>query len=276
LKKALALVLMLSSFAAAESAATRPSILNEVTVTQRLGEQLPLQLPFRDETGKTIKLGDTLRGKPVLLVPVYYECPSLCNVTLNQLTRTLNAMTENVGEDFDIVTVSFSPTETPTLAAAKKANYLRSYGRPSAGAGWYFLTGEDASIVELMKTIGFDYQWDEKYKIYAHAAAVIVVSPQGKISQYFLGVDYPPTLVSASFKQATAEQVGKVAPSVFLYCFKYDPNTGKYGLIINRSLQVFGVLTVFCIVGLLFTLNHVRHRQERASEQQASGPGGAA
>lgn len=276
MKKALALVLMLSSYAAAESAATRPSILNEVTVEQRLGEQLPLQLPFRNESGRTITLKDTLRGKPVLLVPVYYECPSLCNVTLNQLTRTLNAMTENVGEQFDIVTVSFSPTETPKLAMAKKQNYLRSYGRASAGDGWHFLTGDDASIVELMKTIGFKYEWDEKYKVYAHAAAVIVVAPDGKINQYFLGVDYPPTLVSAAFKQANAGHVAPEAPSVFLYCFKYDPNTGKYGLIINRTLQVFGVLTVFCIVGLLFTLNHVRHRQERASEQQASGPGGAA
>jgi protein SCO1/2 len=275
-KKALALVLLLTSFAVADSAATRPSILNEVTVTQRLGEQLPLHLPFRDENGKNITLGDTFRGRPMLIVPVYYECPSLCNVTLNQLTRTLNVMPENVGEEFDIVTVSFSPTEKPELALAKKQNYLRTYGRSSASAGWYFLTGEDASIVELMKAIGFQYEWDEKYKIYAHAAAVIVASPNGKITQYYLGVDYPPTLVSGSLKQAIAGQVAPEAKSVFLYCFQYDPNTGKYGLIINRTLQVFGVLTVFCIVGLLFTLNHVRHRSERAPEQQASGQGGAA
>lgn len=276
MKKALALVLMLSSFAAAESAATRPSILNEVTVTQRLGEQLPLGLPFRDEQGKTITLGDAFRGRPVLIVPVYYECPSLCNITLNQLTRTLNAMTESVGEQFDIITVSFSPTETPQLAAAKKQNYLRSYGRPNAAAGWYFLTGDESSITALMNAIGFDYQWDEKYKVYAHAAAVLVASPDGKITQYYLGVDYPPNLVSASLKQAVAGQVAPEAPSIFMYCFTYDPNTGKYGLIINRTLQVFGVLTVFGIVGLLFTLNHVRHRQERAPEQQASGHGGAA
>jgi protein SCO1 len=278
--KALAgFILSLSAAAASATVmtappATRPTVLNEVTIEQRLGQKLPLDLTFLDEAGRQVTLGSYFGSKPVLIVPVYYECPMLCNVTLNQLNRTLNALTESAGNEFDIVTVSFDPREQPPLAAAKKKNYLRSYARPSAETGWHFLTGQPSSIEPLMKAIGFQYEWDEKNKQFAHAAAVVVANPDGTISRYFLGVDYPPVDLRTALNIAGAGQVGAAQPAVFLYCFKYDPNTGKYGLIINRALKVSAGVTVIALLGLFFTLNHVRHRHERV--QQAAEEGGNA
>jgi protein SCO1/2 len=272
---ALAAAPLIATPVRAEAPATRPSILNEVTIDQKLGDILPLQLPFRDEAGSVVKLASLFRGKPVIVVPVYYQCPMLCNVTLNQLNRSLNVLSESAGDQFDIITVSFDPNEKPELAAAKKRTYLKSYRRDTAENGWHFLTGESTSIDPLMKAIGFKYEWDDKYKVFAHAATVIVASPTGKISKYFLGVDYPPTELREAIKEAGEGVVAHAAPQIFLYCFMYDPNTGKYGLVINRSLQAFGALTVVGLIGLFFGLNHVRHRHERATEQ-AGGQGGAA
>ena len=260
----LAIVLLATAPAAyGQVAATRPSILNQITIDQKLGDSVPLDTGFRDEAGEEIALRSCFHGKPVVIVPVYYECPMLCSVTLNQFTRTLNAMTENVGEQFDVVTVSFDPRETADLAAAKKRSYLKSYRRNSAETGWHFLTGSKSSLEELMKAIGFHYEWDEKNQQFAHAAVIIVVSPEGKISRYFLGIDYPPVLLQAALKDAGMGKVGQRAESIFLYCFKYDPNTGKYGLVIDRSIKALGALTVIGLVSLIGSLHIVRVRKER-------------
>ncbi len=244
---------------------TRPSILNKVTVDQNLGAMLPLDLSFTDDTGKAVKLADYFNGgRPILLTPVYYKCPSLCNVTLNQLTRSLNAMTESAGKEFDVVAVSFDPSETPQVASDKKNTYVRAYRRDSAAQGLHFLTGPSSSIDPLMQAIGFHYAWDAPNNTWAHAATVIVVSPQGKIIRYFLGVDFPPTELIDALKLASAETVGARTPEVFLYCFKYDPATGKYGLIISRALKVGGVLTVLSVMVLMFSMTHVRNKRLRS------------
>ncbi len=245
----------------AQAPTSQPAILNNVGVDQKLGNQLPLDATFRDEQGNERPLRGFIGGKPVLLTFVYYECPMLCTLTLNQLNRSLNALTESAGESFDIVTISFDPRETPKLAAAKKKTYLRSYRRPSAEQGWHFLTGTEASIEAVTKAAGFRYTYDEANKLYAHASAVLVVSPAGKITQYFLGTDYPPTDVRAALKLAAAGTVGHPTEQILFYCFKYDPATGKYGLIISRGLKLLGGLTVLALAGLIVSLNFARARR---------------
>lgn len=241
---------------------TNPA-LQGVMIEQKLGTQVPLNLAFTDETGAAVKLGDFFHDRPVLLTVVYYECPMLCTMTLNQLTRSLNALSESAGDQFQIVTVSFNPQETPTLAAAKKTTYLRSYRRPSAADGWHFLTGSQASINSLTRAVGFNYRWDESQQAYAHASAVMVLTPQGKMSRYFLGVDYPPTEVREALRAADAGTVAAPAEAVYFYCFRYDPASGRYGLIISRSLRVLGVLVVVGLIALVVVLHGVSTRRAR-------------
>lgn len=237
------------------------SVMNDAGVEQKLGNLLPGDATFVDENGKEVKLKQYFGGRPILLMPVYFECPMLCTLSLNQLSRSLTALPESAGERFDILTVSFDPRETTELAAEKKKNYLRSYRRPSAEDGWHFLTGKQESIDQLMQAIGFKYKWDEQQQQFAHAAALLVITPEGKISQYFLGVDYPPTEIRSAVDAASAGTVGKKVDEVFLYCFKYDPATGKYGLIVNRALKVMGIATVMGLIGLMVSLSFVRSRR---------------
>jgi protein SCO1/2 len=248
--------------------ATRPAILDKVSIDQRLGKYIPLDLPFRDDNGGLVTLRDCFHGRPVILTPVYYDCPMLCTLTLNQLTRSINMISQNVGQQFDIITFSFDPRETPDLAAQKKRTYLKAYRREGAEAGWHFLTGSPDSIRKLTDAIGFHYTWDPANKIYAHASGIMVLTPQGKISRYFLGVDYPTIDLQKALADASKDAVAPApAEQIFLYCFHYDPTTGKYGLIIDRAIQVFGIATLVALVSLIA----IYLRRERRMQVGAEG-----
>jgi protein SCO1/2 len=267
----LALTLASSLAFANEPGDLRPQVLDKVGVDQKLGAQLPMNARFRDENGNERELRTFFTGRPVILTFVYYECPMLCTMTLNQLNRSINGLTESAGESFDIITISFDSHETPDLAAAKKRNYLRSYRRASAADGWHFLTGSEESVKAVTEAAGFRFTYDEANKQFAHASVVMTVTPDGKLSRYFLGTDYPPTDVRTALQVAAAGKIGTPVEQVLFYCFKYDPATGKYGLIISRALKVLGGITVVGVAGLLTSLHFVRARRLRELQGQASG-----
>ena len=260
------LLLMFLAPATARSATpaaspTMADALAGVSIEQRLGESLPLDARFTDSTGRRMRLGDVFHGRPVLLTLVYFECPMLCTVTLNQLTRSLTALRESAGERFDIVTISIDARETPTLAAKKKAGYLHSYNRPSAADGWHFLTGDQTDIDRVAQAVGFHYRWDAGQQVFAHASALMVCTPEGKLSRYFLGVDYPPTEVRAALNAADVGAVAPPAEAVYFYCLKYDPQTGKYGLLIGRTLRLLGAATLVGVAGLIVGLQRMHTRR---------------
>jgi protein SCO1/2 len=270
----IAAVLLLFAAAAARG---QPAILKDVGIDQRLGRSLPLDVVLRDEHGRDVRLADCLHGgRPALLTFVYYECPGLCTTTLNQLTRSLNALRESAGDRFDVLTISFDPRETPDLAAAKKQTYLRAYRRPTAEEGWHFLTGPPDSIRRLTQAAGFRYTWDGEHQVFAHASAVIVLTPHGKISRYFLGVDYPPTDLRHALNAAATETVGPEAERVFLYCFHYDPTTGRYGLIIDRAIRAGGVLILLAVISLITVLILRERRRANAVATPPAAPAAAA
>jgi protein SCO1 len=238
----------------APPASVKPPGLKNVGIAQNLNEQIPLDLAFRDESGKSVHLGDYMGKKPVILNFVYFRCPMLCSELLTGLERTLKVLKFDVGKEYDVVTVSFDPTDTPALAAAKKADILKRYNRPGAENGWHFLTGSQESITALTTAAGFQYQFDAKTGQFAHATAIMVVTPGGKLSQYYYGVEFPPKDLRLSLIQASDNKIGTLADAVLLYCFHYDPATGKYSLIISRVIQVAGGLTIVLLGGMLLLL----------------------
>ena len=240
-----------------------PASLNDLRVDQHLGAQLPLDLPFNDEHGNAVTLRDCLHGRPAVLSLVYFQCPMLCTMTLNQLDRSLNAISESAGDKFELVTISFDPRETPELAAAKKLNYLRSYRRPTADAGWHFLTGHASSIDQLTDTVGFHYRWDAANGMFAHPSVLIVLTPDGRVSRYFLGVEYPPTELQTAIREAAAGKIAAASESVYFYCMRYDPRSGRYSFIISRALRVLGGATAIGIVVMIVLLHHASVRRAR-------------
>jgi protein SCO1 len=229
----------------------KPDILRNVGFDQRLGAQVPLDLAFRDETGSPVKLGDYLGDKPVLLVPAYYECPMLCTIVLNGVTSALRALPFDVGREFRVVTFSFNPHETSELAAAKKATYIEDYRRPGAAAGWHFLTGDEPSIAALTQAIGFRYAWDEASKQYAHASGIVVLTPGGRISHYFFGVEFSPRDLRLALVEASGERIGSLVDQLLLFCFHYDPATGRYSRVALNAVRAGGVLTLAALVGFV-------------------------
>jgi len=238
----------------APPASVKPAGLENVGINQRLEQQIPLDLTFRDETGKTVQLGDYIGKKPVILNFVYYSCPMLCPELLIGLESSLKVLKFDVGKEFDVVTVSFDPNDTPQLAAAKKADILKRYHRPGAENGWHFLTGQAQSITALAQAAGFQYHFDKKTGQFAHATAIMVLTTEGKLSQYYYGVDFPPKDLRLSLIQASDNKIGTLADAVLLYCFHYDPATGKYSVIIGRVIQVGGGLTIVLLGGMLLLL----------------------
>jgi protein SCO1/2 len=236
-----------------------PPILRQVGFDQRLNEQVPLDLIFRDETGRAVKLGDYFTSKPVILVLAYYRCPMLCTEVLNGLVRTLLDVPFAMGKDYEVVTVSFDPRETPEMAAAKKRTYLERYGRPEAGQGWHFLTGEEDSIEKLTKAVGFRYTYDPINDQFAHASGILLLTPQGKISRYFFDINYSPRDVRLGLVEASANKIGSPVDQVLLFCFHYDPAQGKYGAAIMNFVRLGGVATLLGVGTLLGVL----WRQER-------------
>jgi protein SCO1/2 len=222
----------------------RPELLKEVGIDQKLNDTVPLSLTFRDEHGKTVELAQYFGSKPVILSLVYYSCPMLCTQVLNGLDRSLKNIPMALGTDFSVVTVSIDPTERPVLAAAKQELYTGMYGRPGAAKGWHFLTGDQPQIKRLADAVGFRYAYDADSHQYAHASAIMVLTPEGKISRYFYGITYPERDLRLGLVDASEGKIGSPVDAVLLFCYHYDPHTGKYGLLISRVIQLAGGLTV--------------------------------
>jgi protein SCO1 len=233
---------------------TRPPRLENVGIEQHLDAQVPPDLTFRDDTGKTVRLGDYFGRKPLILNLVYYNCTMLCGEALAGLASAMRLVKFDVGNQFDVVTVSFDPRETPEMAAAKKKDYVGRYGRANAAAGWHFLTGQPESINALTKVVGFQYQYDAKSNQYAHATAIMVLTPQGRISRYFYGVDFPPKDLRMGLVEASQGKIGNAVDAVLLYCYHYDPQTGKYGAMVANILRLAAAATILILGAFLFIL----------------------
>ena len=232
----------------------RPPGLEQVGITQKLDAQLPLDLTFRDETGKSVQLKEYFGKKPVILNFAYYTCPMLCGELLKGLTTSLKGLKFELGNEFDVVTVSIDPHDTPETATEKKAEYLQRYGHPERAAGWHFLTGSQESITALTKAAGFGYQYNQQTMQFAHATAIMMVTPQGKLAQYFYGVDFAPKDLRLGIVQASNEKIGNLVDQMLLYCYHYDPATGKYGAIVARVLKLSGLVTVIGLGLMLVVL----------------------
>jgi protein SCO1 len=232
----------------------RPPGLQNVGIEQHLNEQIPPNLTFHDESGRPVHLGDYFGKKPMILNLVYYRCPMLCGEVLSGLESALRVLRFDVGKEFDVLTVSFDPRETSEIAFAKKAEYLKRYGRSGGAAGWHFLTGPQESIDALTKAAGFQYQYDARTGQFAHATAIMVLSPEGQIAQYFYGVEYAPKDLRLALVQASENKIGSVVDQVLLYCYHYDPATGKYGAIISRVLQISAAATILVLSVLIAVL----------------------
>ena len=233
---------------------TRPPRLENVGIEQHLDAQVPADLTFHDETGKSVKLGDYFGHKPLILNLVYYNCTMLCGEALAGLASAMRLIKFDVGNEFDVVTVSFDPRETPAMAAAKKKDYVARYGRANAAAGWHFLTGQPESINALTKAVGFQYQYDAKTNQYAHATAIMVLTPQGRISRYFYGVDFPPKDLRMGLVEASQGKIGNTVDAVLLFCYHYDPETGKYGAMVANILRLAAGATILILGTMFFIL----------------------
>ncbi len=231
-----------------------PDQLKKVEFEQRLGVEVPLDLPFTDEEGRSVKLSQYFRGRPVVLALVYYECPMLCVQALNGLVQALKVMTLEPGRDYDIVTVSFNPLEKPAQAAAKKAHYLSMLGKPAAGDSWHFLVGEETPIRMLTDSVGFHYVYDEPTKQFAHPTGIVVLTPEGRASKYIYGLDYGPRDLRLALVEASSHEIGTPVDRLLLYCFHYDPTQGKYGLVLMNVMRLAGVVTVVCIGGFILIM----------------------
>jgi protein SCO1 len=226
-------------------------ILTAIGVDQKLNATLPLDLPFKDESGRDASLRDFFRGRPVILSLVYYECPMLCSMTLNGLVKAMRPLAFSIGNDFDVVTISFDPNETPQLAAAKKDVYVKDYARSGAASAWHFLTGSSQSIQRLTDAVGYRYKWDDATKQWAHTSAIVVLTPDGRVSQYLFGIEFSSRDLRLSLVQASQNKIGTLIDRILLYCYHYKPETGKYGLVIMSTVRVASLATVFALAAFI-------------------------
>ena len=261
-----AFLLLLAQPARADE--TRPSILTDVGIDQRLNAHVPLDLVFRDETGQPVPLGTYFGQRPVILSLAYYECPMLCTLVLNGLASALKVLPFDAGNQFEVVTVSFNPNDTAALAAAKKQTYMKEYGRPAAAAGWHFLTGDAAAIEQLTRAVGFRYAYDSEHKQFAHAAGIMVLTPQGAIARYFYGVEFSPRDLRLGLVEAADGKIGSPVDQLLLFCFHYDPATGKYGAIAIDAVRLGGIATVLALVSFII----VMLRRDRSVSLPLTGP----
>ena len=246
-------------------AQSMPQPLREIGFDQNIDQQLPLDAQFRDEDGKTVALGSFYGSKPVVLAFVYYACPMLCTQVLNAMTATISTLSLDAGKDFELVLVSFDPRETPAQAAAKKAEYLHRYKRAGADAGWHFLTGDQSEITRVTKAAGFRYTWDEQTQQFAHPTGIVITTPDGRLARYLFGLEYGPRDVKLALVEASEGKVGSVVDSLLLFCYHYDPMTGRYGVYVMRTLRVAGVATVL----LIGTFIVVMVRREKSQQNPA-------
>jgi protein SCO1 len=253
--------LALAVFATASADTTRPPALRDVGIDQRLDAQVPLDLVFRDESGQPVALRQYFGNKPVILSLAYYECPMLCTLVLNGLASALKVLSFDVGNQFEVITVSFDPHDTPALAAAKKETILKEYGRPDAARGWHFLTGDAAAIAQLTTAVGFHYTALPEQHQFAHAAGIMVLTPRGKIARYFYGVEFAPRDLRLGLIEAAENRIGSPVDQLLLFCFHYDPATGKYGALAINSVRAGGALTVLALGTFLLVQWRREHRR---------------
>jgi protein SCO1/2 len=255
-------------FTPPETKTVAPPGLEGVGIDQRLNEQVPLDLTFKNEQGRTVKLGDYFhQGRPVVLNLVYYQCPMLCTEVLNGLTAALKVIKFVPGNQFEVVTLSIDPRETPQLAANKKEMYLKKLGNPDAAKGWHFLTGEQPQISALANSVGFRYHYDPKLDQFAHAAGIMLITPEGRVAQYYYGVEFSAKDMRLGIVEASQNKIGSLADEVLLYCYHYDPRTGRYGATVTNIVRLAGAATVIvlgCAIFLLF-------RQEKHDPRIGTG-----
>lgn len=235
-----------------------PAPLRDVRIEQKLSQQLPLDLTFRDESGREVKLGEYFGRKPVVLAFVYYDCPMLCTQVLNSMVTSFRVLPFEIGKEFDVVTISFDPRETPALAQKKKriyVDYLPERMRAEAANGWHFLTGDQANIERITEAAGFHYHYDETTKQFAHASGIMLTTPAGKLSRYYYGVDYPARDLRLGLIESSANKIGTPVDQLLLYCYHYDPATGKYGAVVMNIVRVAGVITMLGIAAMLVLLS---------------------
>jgi protein SCO1 len=252
----LALLVALPLSAQNAAADGRPQILRGVGIEQHLDEPLPLALRFRDESGRVVRLGDYFGRRPVVLVLAYYDCPMLCTEVLNGLLAAMRILSLDAGRDFEIVTVSFDPRDDPSDARAKKAPYVAKYGRPTGAAGWHFLTGsaDPAAVAALTKAVGFRYAWDPRIEQFAHASAIYVATPEGKLSRYFYGIEYAPRDLRLALVEASRGRIGTPVDQLLLYCYHYDPAAGRYGAVVMNIVRLGGVAFVLILTAFLLVM----------------------
>jgi protein SCO1/2 len=267
-------LLLWVSVSRAQIPASTTGPIEGVTLEQKLDTQLPLDLEFRDETGKKVKLGDYFGDKPVIVNLVYFRCPMLCTQVLNGLLRSMQGVKFTLGEDYHVVSVSIDPRETPDMAAAKKKQYAGNYRRPGAEQGWHFLTGDQQSIEKLADAVGFRYRYDELSDQYAHASGIMVATPQGRLSRYFYGIEYHPNDLRLGLVESSQNKIGSPVDQLLLLCFHYDPRTGKYGLVISRVLQIAGTATALGLGSFLWSMYRVERRRTQALAAQLSAASG--
>ncbi|HEV2704488.1 MAG TPA: SCO family protein [Pyrinomonadaceae bacterium] len=251
-----------------------PDVLKQVEIEQKLDSQLPLDALFRDEAGREVALSEYFKdGKPVVLALVYYECPMLCNQVLNGLTGSLLALKFTAGEEFRVVTVSFDERETPELAARKKETYLARYKRAGAERGWHFLTGRKQSIDRLAEATGFKYVWDARSNQFAHASAIMVATPEGRLSHYFYGIEYAPKDLRLSLVEASAGKIGSPVDKLILYCYHYDPTVGGYAPVVMNIVRLAGVATLVGLVVMLLLLRRYKRPASDSEDDEREGLG---
>jgi len=260
------LLCLLCSTAGAHEA--RPALLRDVGLEQRLDAQLPLESEFRDEAGTVVQLGEYFGARPVILILDYYQCPRLCPLVLDALLASLRMLPWTVGKHFDVLIVSIDARDTPAVAAAKKAQYLERYGRSGTTHGWHFLTGEPEAIQRLATTVGFRYTYDAATDQFAHAAGLMIVTPQGKLARYFYGLAYAPRELRLGLVEAAANRIGSPIDQLLLFCYHYDPLTGKYGLAIMNVIRLAGLVTVLGL-GVFMGVMFRRDRRQRARPEAA-------
>jgi|SRR5581483_3985692 len=251
--------------------ANLPPTLHGIGIVQKLNATIPLDIPFQNESGATLPLRSFFGAKPVLLVPVYYTCPMLCDRILDGVVAGLRPLYIHPGRDFEIVAFSINPQDTPADAAAKRAHFSHSYSSKAGTAGWHFLVGPQSSITALTSAIGFHYRWDPKSQMFIHASGVMVITPEGRIARYLYGVEYQPKDLKLSLVEASHEKIGSPADEVLLFCYHYDPSTGKYGLVVMDVLRLAGVL-VLIAGGLVLTFLWKRDLRQHREPGRALRP----
>ncbi|MEZ6113712.1 MAG: SCO family protein [Pirellulaceae bacterium] len=248
------------------------NLFESVGVEPKLGASLPLDITFQDEQGHGVDLRSVIRDKPVVLNLVYFECPMLCNLTMNNFIRTLRTMRMNVGSEFDVVTISFDPRETPAMSASAKRTALQRYGRGESANGWHFLTGEQNSIEKLTAAVGFRYQYDPINGQYAHPSTLIVITPDGRVSRYLPGVEFPARDLRLSVVEASDGGIATISDHITLLCYAYNPHTGRYNMAVQRIIRVTGLFTVSAILGaMVIMLRHDRLRRATQVEEKTNG-----